>query len=112
MININSKAKYEVLEDVSINQIITVDRSRILMKDYLLSLKEGSNCLFSSTEQDSGKYSSDILVIIVPRQKLNIMKWATKVYGVIVEVEEKVMPYLTSILEYFEQEPTKYQEEL
>ena len=30
------------------------------------------------------------------------MKWVTKVYGVTLEVEEKVMPYLTSIPEYFE----------
>ena len=46
MININGKAKYKVLEDVSVNQIITVGGSRVWMKDYLLSLKEGSNYLF------------------------------------------------------------------
>ena len=50
MINTNSKAKYEVLEDVSVNQIVIVNRNRILMKDYLLSLKEGSNHLFLSAE--------------------------------------------------------------
>ena len=40
------------------------------------------------------------------------MKWVTKVYGVIVEAEEKMMLYLITILEYIEKEPTKYQEEL
>ena len=50
IININSKAKYKVLEDVSINQIVIVDGSRVWMKDYLLSLKEGSNHLFLSVE--------------------------------------------------------------
>ena len=80
MININSKAKYEVLEDISINQLVTVDGGSILMKDYLLSLKEGLNHLFLSAEQGLDKRSNNILVIILPKQKFNVMKWVTKVY--------------------------------
>jgi len=67
IININSKAKYKVLEDVPFNQIIIVDRRRMWMKDYPLSLKEGSNYLFLSAEKRLGKYSSNILVNIAPR---------------------------------------------
>jgi len=51
-----------------------------LIKDYLLSLKEGLNHLFLSAEQGLDKRSNNILVIILPKQKFNVMKWVTKVY--------------------------------
>ena len=70
------------------------------------------NHLFLGAEQGSGKYSNDIFVLIVPKQKLNIIKWATKVYEIEVLAEGKDFPYTTSIPPYIDREPTEYQEEL
>ena len=39
----NVEAKYKILEDLSVSQIVTVDKKRFHIKDYLLSLKEGLN---------------------------------------------------------------------
>ena len=47
---VNIKAKYKVLEDLSVNQLVTTNQGIIQIKDYLLSLKEGPNHLFLSTE--------------------------------------------------------------
>ena len=51
-------------------------------------------------------------MLIAPKQKLNIMKWATKVYGIEVLAEGKDSLYTTSIPLYIDREPTEYQEEL
>ena len=95
-----------------VSQIVIIDKKRVYVKDYLLILKEGSNRLFLGIEQGSGKYSNDIFVLIALKQKLNIMKWATKVYGCEILAEGKDSPYTISILLYMDKEPIEYQEEL
>ena len=75
---VNIKTKFEILEDVSVNQLVTVDRERFLLKGYLISLKSESNNLFIGAEQGMGKHSKDAFVIIAPNQKLQAMKWTTK----------------------------------
>ena len=43
---VNIRDKYEILENVSVNQLVTVDREMIWLKDYLLGLKAGENSIF------------------------------------------------------------------
>ena len=47
---INIKLKFEILEDLLVNQLVTTDRGIVWIKDYLLSLKEGLNHLFLCVE--------------------------------------------------------------
>ena len=46
----NIEAKYEILEDLSVSQIIIIKKKRVYVNDYLLSLKEGLNHLFLGAE--------------------------------------------------------------
>ena len=63
---VNIRDKYEILDNVLVNQLVIVDREMIWLKDYLLSLKVGMNSIFLGAEQGLGKHSSDIFVIIAP----------------------------------------------
>ena len=71
---VNIRDKYEILENVSVNQLVTVDGEMIWLKEYLLGLKAGENSIFLEAKQGWGKYSSDVFVIIAPNQNLQAMK--------------------------------------
>ena len=66
---INIKLKFEILEDISVNQLVIVKGEMYWLKDYLLSLKNSPNHLFLGTKQNIDKYSKDIFIIIAPNKK-------------------------------------------
>ena len=63
---VNIRDKYEILDNISVNQLVTVSRETIWLKDYLLGLKAGVDSIFLGAEQGSAKHSSNVFVIIAP----------------------------------------------
>ena len=66
----NSKIKYEVLEDLDINQYFIRDKEKFWLREFLLDIKVDRKKLFAAIEEGVGKHSKDILVMDVPLQKI------------------------------------------
>ena len=77
----NILEKYEILCNVSINDIIREGVKRIVFKDYLLTIEMNRKSLFLAAEQGSSKYSNDILVIPNPKCKYNAREWISNTYS-------------------------------
>jgi len=75
----NILAKYEILCDISANDIIREGDKRIVIKNYLLTIEMNGQRLFLATEQGSGKNISDIIII----------KWIQNHYSTLITNKEK-----------------------
>ena len=85
-----------------------VENEVYYFKDYLLNLNDRKNRLLLGAEQGIGKHSNDVFIIIILNQKINIMKWTIKEYSNTILVEEKNIPYVTTILPFIEKEKSQY----
>ena len=61
---INIKSKFEILEDILVNQLVTIEEEIYWVKDYLLGLKEVLNRLFLGAEQGTGNIVKIFLLIL------------------------------------------------
>ena len=67
----NIQEKYKVLHDVSADKKIKFKGKEQLLRDIILNMKIGQNNLFITTKQGNSKYSKDILVIVMPKHRLD-----------------------------------------
>ena len=70
----NMEKKYEILEVIDITNTVTIRKNNYQLKDYLLAIKVEKMNLFITIKQGEGKYSSDIIVIISPKVKIEVRK--------------------------------------
>ena len=62
----NKIGKFEVLEQLSADDIAIMEGQSKEVRDLLLSIKSNGNMLFSAVEQGSGKNNSNLLGISLP----------------------------------------------
>lgn len=66
----NVDAKYEVLEDMSMYDIIVKEKKELQIRDFLLGVKHEGVKLLTATESGGSKHSKDVIVIVNPHAKL------------------------------------------
>ena len=70
----NVKAKYNILERVSIIDEVYYKGKKGELCDFLLEIKNGTILLFIRVEQGSGRHKNNVLVISIPRNRMEAQR--------------------------------------
>jgi len=78
MLHVNNlfqnEAKFEVLEGLSVFDIVLIKIEKHWVCKYLLGLKIDNVRLFIAMEQGGGKHSKNVIVIVSPKAKMSVRK--------------------------------------
>ena len=62
----NVPVKYEFIKEANLLEKVIHKKKEVKLRDVLLEVREGNEKLFVATEQESGKHSRSVFVLIKP----------------------------------------------
>ena len=74
--NNNAKGKYEILENMSLNDevINETNDKMILLEHVLIKVEKGGQYLFLAAEQGDGRYKNRVIVVLNPKMQQQARK--------------------------------------